>query len=49
VIILVSTFAIGTGGGVLGATGVLVAGAALASGYLVFRGRLLRILRRFGI
>ena len=49
VIILISTFAISTRGGALGATGVLVAGAALASGYLVFRGRLLRILRRFGI
>jgi hypothetical protein len=49
VIILLSTFAICTGGGALGATGVLVAGAALASAYLAFRGRLLRILRRFSI
>jgi len=49
VIILLSTFAISTGGGALGATGVLVAGAALASAYLAFRGRLLRILRRFSI
>lgn len=49
VILLVSTFAIGMGGGSLKATGALVVGAALASAYLAFRGRLLRILRRFRI
>jgi hypothetical protein len=50
VIILVSTFAINIGGRALETTGSLaVVGAALASGYLAFRGRLLGILRRFSI
>jgi hypothetical protein len=49
VIILVSTLAIGTGGGPLKATGALVVGAALASAYVAFQGRLPRILRRFSL
>ena len=48
-IILLSTFAITIGERALVPTGVLAVGAALASGYLAFRGRLLRILRRFSI
>jgi len=49
VIILVSTFGISIGGAALATTGVLVVGAGLASAYLAFRGRLLRIPRRFSI
>ena len=48
-IILVSTFCIRMGGRALETTGALVAGAALASAHLAFRGRLLPILRRFSI
>ena len=47
VIVLVSALGIGIGGGALEATGSLVVGAALASAWLAFRGRLLRVLRRF--
>ena len=47
VIILVATFGFAIGGGALETTGALVAGTALASGYLAFRGRFLRTLRRF--
>ena len=48
-IILASVFAIGIKGAALETAGVLITGAALASSYLAFRGRLLRILRRFSI
>jgi hypothetical protein len=47
VILLVSAFAIRMGGRALETMGALAVGAALASAYLAFRGRLLRILRRF--
>jgi hypothetical protein len=49
VILLGSTFAISIGGGALKTTGALVVATAIASGYLAFRGRLLRILMRFSI
>ena len=49
VIILVATFGVSIGGGALETTGALVVGTALASAYLAFRGRLLRILKRFSI
>jgi hypothetical protein len=49
VILLVATFAIGMRGGALKTTGALVVGTAFASTYLAFRGRFLRILRRFSI
>jgi hypothetical protein len=49
VIILVATFGVSIGGRALETTGALVVGTALASAYLAFRGRLLRILRRFSI
>jgi hypothetical protein len=49
VIILVATFGIRIGGGALETTGALVVGTALAGAYLAFRGRFLRILRRFSI
>ena len=47
VILLASLFALSQGIGVLVATEALAVGTALASGYLAFRGRLLRTLRRF--
>jgi hypothetical protein len=49
VILLVSAFAMRIGGGALVPTSALAVGAALASAYLAFRGRFLRILRRFSI
>lgn len=49
VILLVLTFAIGTGRGALPPTGVLVVGTAVATAYCAFRGRLRLILRRFSI
>jgi hypothetical protein len=48
-IILISAFAVGFGQGSLATTGALSVGAAIASGYFAFRGRLLQILRRFSI
>jgi hypothetical protein len=48
-IILAAAFALRSGGGALVPTGAMAAGAALASAYLAFRGRLLEILRRFSI
>jgi hypothetical protein len=49
VIILISTLAVSSEGGSLETTGALAVGTALASGYLAFRGSLLRIFRRFSI
>jgi len=49
VIIVALAFAVGIGSGALVPTGALVVGAALASAYLAFRGRFLRVLRRFSI
>jgi hypothetical protein len=46
-ILLVSAFAVGIGGGALRTTGAMVVGAALATAYAAFQGRLPRILRRF--
>jgi hypothetical protein len=49
VIILVSASALSSGGRAVEPTGALVVGAALASTYLAFRPRVLRILKRFSI
>jgi len=49
VILVVSIFATGTGAGSLKATGLLAVGIAFATAYLAFRGRFLRILRRFSL
>ena len=49
VILMVSILGISIGGGALKAAGAVVFSTALVTGYLAFRGRLLRILRRFSI
>jgi hypothetical protein len=49
VIMLIAMFSIrGAGGVTVQVTGAFVIGAALPTSYLAFRGRLLRIVRRFG-
>jgi hypothetical protein len=49
VIILVATISISFGRGSMETAGVLAVGTALACSYLAFRGRVLRILRRFSL
>jgi hypothetical protein len=49
VIILASIFAVSIGTGALKMMGALVVGAALGTGYLAFRGRILHILRHFSL
>jgi hypothetical protein len=49
VIILVSMISISFGRGSIKSAGLLAVGTALTSSYLAFRGRLLRILKRFSL
>ncbi len=48
-ILLLATFGVRKGGQALETTGALIVFAALVSGYLAFRGRVLQTLRRFSL